>query len=308
MTRGLVPSLLCLLAPWSAFAAGLKPASVTASSSYPPEDGTSYDASQVIDGKASTSWVEGDPGNGLGAWVEFDLGGAKTITRLRVWGAIWYSTDFWERAGRPKELELKFADGSTVKMPMSDEMKPQDFTLPKPTSTTSLRVRISAAYNGTTWSDTAISEIQVFDAATTGPSVAAVTASSEAPADADGYYYASNVVDGLPDTMWCEGNKASDGTGEHLEIRFSGSQAISKVTVVNGIGGSLAAWMKGNRTTAALLTFSDGGSERVTIKNSMLPQVISFPSHTTSSVKVTFETIVKGKEYDDLCISEAYFE
>ena len=67
MTRGLVPSLLCLLAPWSAFAAGLKPASVTASSSYPPEDGTSYDASQVMDGKASTSWVEGDPGNGLGA-------------------------------------------------------------------------------------------------------------------------------------------------------------------------------------------------------------------------------------------------
>ncbi len=73
------------------------------------------------------------------------------------------------------------------------------------------------------------------------------------------------------------------------------------------MGTSIAFWMKANRATAATLEFSDGSTERVAIKNSMMPQDITFAAHTTSKVKIKFDEVARGKEFNDLCISEAYF-
>ena len=59
-------------------------------------------------------------------------------------------------------------------------------------------------------------------------------ASSTYPSDNDGSYEPKNVEDGLLDSMWCEGSTDGDGVGEWIEVRFAGSQAISKVRVNNG--------------------------------------------------------------------------
>jgi len=138
--------------------------------------------------------------------------------------------------------------------------------------------------------------------------VARFGASTTLAADNDGDYEPKNVSDGIVDSMWCEGSSDGDGAGEWLEFDFGTARAVSSMSMVNGIGTSLPFWMKGNRATAATLTFSDGSTEEITIKNSMLPQTVSFPSHQTKSVKMMFTGIAKGKEYNDLCISEAYFK
>jgi hypothetical protein len=65
--------------------------------------------------------------------------------------------------------------------------------------------------------------------------------------------------------------------------------------------------MNSNRATKATLTFSDGSTHAVVIKNSASLQKVEFPSKTTSSVRVTFTEVYRGKEYNDLCISELYF-
>jgi hypothetical protein len=115
------------------------------------------------------------------------------------------------------------------------------------------------------------------------------------------------AADGINDSMWCEGNKAGDGTNEWIEFTFPAAQAVAKLSLVNGVGSSMGTWMKSNRATAATLTFSDGSTAAVALKNSMLPQVVEFPSRTTSKVRVTFTTVVKGKEFNDLCVSELGF-
>ncbi len=38
-----------------------------------------------------------------------------------------------------------------------------------------------------------------------------------------------------------------------------------------------------------------------------MKQTISFPEHETSKVRITFTEVYKGKEFNDLCVSEAYF-
>ena len=229
----------CVL-PGAAEAARVKVAAVTASSSYPADESVNYEPKQLIDGKSGTSWVEGDPGGGLGSWVELDLGGAQNVQKIQVWGGMWYSSEYWARANRPKSLEVKFSDGSVQEFAMTDAQEVQVLSLAKPVSTSTIRLKVKANYNGSTWQDTAISEIQVFDA------------------------------------------------GADDQVR---PVALSAST-----------------TTAATLTFSDGSTATVEVKATVMPQTIAFPSKSTSNVTITFTGISKGKEFNDLCISEAYFQ
>lgn len=306
------PGLGLVALAWAlnpAWAGQVKVKGTTASSSYPPENGVSYDSNRARDGKVSTSWVEGDDGSGLGSWIEVDLGEQVAVQRLKIWGGLWYSSEYWERANRPKDIEVAFDDGAVEKLSLADEMKPQEFTLSTAHTTDSVRIKVESVHNGSTWYDTAISEIQVFDTSPDARApVASVTASSVAPQDADGSYPPVNVLDGIVDTMWCEGNEDGDGVGETLTFTLKGSSRVGSLHMVNGMGTSLAFWMKANRATSATLVFSDGSSERVAIKNTMLPQVIDFSPRTTTSVQIRFDEVAQGKEFNDLCISEAYFK
>lgn len=292
----------------STFAARIDTANVTVSSSFAPTGGVRYDAKQSKDGKLSTCWVEGDEGSGLGAWMQLDLGGEHAVDTLKIWAGMWYSYDYWTRANRPKTIEFKFSDGSVETHEMTDKMVVQVVKLNKVHKTSTVRMKIKAVYNGNTWFDTAISEVQVFDmSAEKNVAISTYRSSSELPEDGDGNYQAKNVNDGINDSMWCEGNKEGDGTGEWLEFDFKGQHKVGSMTLVNGIGSTMMIWMKGNRATEAQLDFGDGSSEKVMVKNSYQPQTITFPSRMTSSVKVTFTKVMKGKEYNDLCVSEAFF-
>jgi len=252
--------------------------------------------------------MEGDPGNGLGAWITLDLGDARAIDTVKIWAGWWYSYDYWTRASRPKSVELKFSDGSTELHELTDKMEVQELKLKAPRQTSTVRIKIKEVYKGTTWFDTAISEVQVFDkSAETHATVSAYTVSSELAADGDGNYSPKNMHDGIGDSMWCEGNKEGDGVGEWVSFGFGTQKKVSSLTMVNGIGSGMMVWMKGNRATAATLEFSDGSTEQVQIKPTFTSQTIKFAAHTTSSVKMTFTKVIKGKEYNDLCVSEAVF-
>lgn len=276
--------------------------SVSASSHY-TESGN-YEPERVADGKQGTAWVEGDAGAGLGAWVELDLGGEHTVDSLRIWAGDWYNDTSWNRANRPKELEVKLSDGTTEIHTLKDAREVQEIPLGgKKTST--VRLRLKSTYSGSTWPDTGISEVQVIgDGALPGHS-ATISASSNAPADGDGTYVAANVVDQISDSMWCEGD-AGDGAGQSLTFDFGKAVPVSKLTLINGIGTSLPLWMKANRATKATLAF-DSGAQTVELKPSFRPVTVSFTPVTTRKVTVTFDTVVKGAEYNDLCVSEAWF-
>lgn len=298
-----------LLGASPAEARRLEIASVEASSTFPDEGRIRYDAGQLVDGKVSTAWVEGEDGSGLGSWLELDLGGERTVHKVKVWPGFWYSREFWHRTNRPRELEIRWSDGTSDRFEIPDAMEPFEAVLATPRRTRSARLIVRNVYAGNTWLDTAISEIQLFDAEAGDAAVPrAFAASSQLPNDADGIYDPKNVGDALVDSMWCEGSEEGDGTGEWIEVRFPGLERVSSLHLVNGIGTGLPYWMKGNRATRAQLRFSDDTTVDVDLRNTMLPQDVTFPPRLTSSVRVTFTGIVRGKEYNQLCISEARFE
>ncbi len=302
--------MLCLFAlVTTAEAAPIEVATVSATSTYPEEAGVSYNPQNAIDGKQSTVWVEGDTnGSGLGESVQFTFESSTKVQSFRIWSGNYYSYDFWQRHNRIKEIEVEFSDGSTQKYTLKDEMVPQMVQLETPVETSTVRIEVKSVYRGSTFTDTVISEVIFYDDQPESVlSIASYNTSSVYPADADGSYEPTNLSDGVTDSMWCEANKEGDGTGEWVEFNFGAPQDVSSLIMVNGNGYSFPFFMKGNRATKATLTFSDGSTEDIDIKNSLMKQTISFPEHETSKVRITFTEVYKGKEFNDLCVSEAYF-
>jgi hypothetical protein len=297
---------LVLSALPTVLAAPIKPASWSAVSSATAAESENYEPTNLGDAKQSTSWIEGEQGSGLGAWVQAGFDGDKSLTGFTIWPGYWYNFEYWQRYARPKTIVVEFSDGSSQEFAVADSFKPQSFTFSAPKKTSSARVKVKAVYAGSTFPDFAISELVFRDAAPErGVAVKAFAASSTFPSDGDGNYEPANMQDGVLDSMWCEGKKDSDGANEWVEFTFGGATSISKLALRNGSATSLGMWMKSNRATGGTLTFSDGSTESVVVKDTMSEQVISFPAHTTSKVRLTFTTVNKGKEFNDLCVSEA---
>ncbi|MFN7142202.1 MAG: discoidin domain-containing protein [Myxococcota bacterium] len=308
MVLGSLVPLLASILVGSSHAAVVKPISWSASSSAPGSDGVSYDVANVADARQSSPWVEGDQGSGLGSWVQADLGGEKTLTGLTVWAGVWYTQEYWNRYNRPKVLVVEFSDGTSQEFSLADEFKPQTLTFTAPKKTSTVKLKVKGIYNGNTFNDTGISEVVLHDAAKPPHlPVSGYKTSSTFPADGDGNYEPVNVADGILDSMWCEGNKTGDGTNEWLELDLGAPQSVSKLVLRNGNAYSFAYFMKSNRATAATVTFGDGATETVTLKDTISEQTVNFAApHTTNKIRLTFTTVKKGSEFNDLCISEAY--
>jgi hypothetical protein len=295
-------SLLLSLAP-HADAAPVKVTAWSASSTAAASDARNYEVTNLGDGKQGTAWAEGEDGAGLGSWVLADFGGPHTLTSIVVWGSHWYNVEYFGHYARPKTVVAEYADGKTEEFTLQDEQKPQVLRLKSPVQTASVKLRIKAIYSGK-GVDTGVSEVKFFDDARGGPFTAAsVTASSVAASDADGGYGAGNASDGIVDSMWCEGNKGSDGTGEWLDLALGGSQPVSGLKIRSGAP-SLDLFKAVNRPTTATVKFSDGSTESITFKDMLFEQSFSFSTRNTDHVKLTFTGVKKGEKYDDMCVSE----
>jgi hypothetical protein len=297
---------LLLLATAPAEAGQLKVAQWSASSNAPATDARNYEVTNLGDGKQGTAWAEGEDGAGLGSWVMADFGEARTVTTLTVWASHWYNVEYFGHYARPKTVVAEYANGTSEEFTLQDEQRPQLLKLKSPVSTQTVKLRIKAIYSGK-GVDTGISEIKFFDASPGETTTAAtVTASSVAASDADGSYIAGNASDGIVDSMWCEGNKASDGTGEWLDLALGGSQTVSAVKLRSGAS-TMDLFKAVNRPTTATLRFGDGSTESITLKDMLFEQTFPFSARTTDRVKVSFTGVKKGEKYDDMCVSEITF-
>lgn len=305
MTR-LLPIATCFLLASTASTATATTLTISgtdAKSEEPSAEGVSYGARNLRDNKAATVWVEGESGSGLGAWVELDLGSPQDINGIRLWAGVWSSPDFWQRHNRPQEIQLTFDDGSTQLVTLDDEMRMFDIPVDGGTKNTQkVRITIKSVYSGSTFNDTGLSEVQIYNNADgDNATVSAASASTTYPG-----YEPAAAHDGLVDTMWCENNESSDGVGEWLQLDLNGSERISAISIISGNGSSFTMFRQFNYGRAATLTFSDGSTEAITLKPVPMAQRVEFSPRSTSSVRISFDEVVRGSDtdYNDLCVSE----
>ena len=113
----------------------------------------------LSDGECRSFWAEGVPGPGIGQWVQTRLKHSVRLRELRILpGNNSYATAF-RRYGRPKTLKAIFSDGRSRLLHLADAPTLQRF--PVNVTTRSVRFVIMAAYRGTDYPATCISEVEL---------------------------------------------------------------------------------------------------------------------------------------------------
>ena len=117
------------------------PAAATASSTYPADADSSYDAALTYDGMVDTMWCEDNKtGDGTGEWIEWSFGSSRSISHVTVNNGNAGSLSVNMKSNRALQAKLQFDDGSTAEITLKPS--PTTQTVAFPARTTS-KVRMS---------------------------------------------------------------------------------------------------------------------------------------------------------------------
>ncbi len=141
---------------------------VSASSNLRPENGHTYEASNLVDGYKPTCWAEGVAGNGEYEYVTFVFDEPMVLARARVipgYAKMEGTWDRWWSNGRLQRVELEFSDGATEKLDFGDWKGWQEFDLGE-IRTRAVKMTILRVFGSEPGpqraSDTCVSEVELW--------------------------------------------------------------------------------------------------------------------------------------------------
>lgn len=294
----------------------LRVKSVKANSTLPDKDGESYAETNVLDDKAGTYWAEGKPDAGMGTMFTVNFDGQVTLSKIKVWNGCWQTADLWKRMYRVKEIELKYPDFTYERLTIPDGQEPQVISLKEPKKLDNVKLVIKGVYDGTTFQDTAISEIRFLD---DSPSAlvggAQASASSELPPEKDNLdlkaYAAVKATDGFVDTYWCENTPGKggpgQGIGEWLRVDLGSAVAVKTMRIAIGNGFDQKSFVHNSRPLVLKAEFSDGSVRELTLEDRPGLQDVDLGGKSLSWVKLTIVKVAEGTRWNDTAIAEVQF-
>ena len=84
-----------------------------------------YYASNAIDGKRTTAWIEGVDGPGLGEWIRFDFDREINVHRILIQPGYFKSPQIWAENNRLASMTAQFSDGTSRELKFADIMESQ---------------------------------------------------------------------------------------------------------------------------------------------------------------------------------------
>jgi len=129
----------------------------TASSVRVPISVASYQASNTLDGRLNTAWIEGVVGPGIAEWIRFDFDREVDIRGMTIFPGYFKSPEIWAQNNRVAAVSLNFSDGTIQRFRFPDGMVKQTLTLGS-VRISSVKIVIEEVYFGKD-PDTAISEV-----------------------------------------------------------------------------------------------------------------------------------------------------
>ena len=122
----------------------------------------SHTAAAAFDGDAATSWIEGEVDDGINQTLTVYADTPQKIKRICIYNGICISEEDFKRHNRVKECRITLGDGTLFSAELLDglDYQPCVIEFPNPVETTQVTFTILSVYAGTTYSDTAITEIE----------------------------------------------------------------------------------------------------------------------------------------------------
>lgn len=116
-----------------------------------------YYASNAIDGKRATAWIEGADGPGIGEWIRFDFDREINLHRILWQPGYFKSPAIWNQNNRLASVRAEFSDGTWRELTFADRMDSQKMDVGA-VRTRWVKFVITAVHYGTD-PDTAVSEV-----------------------------------------------------------------------------------------------------------------------------------------------------
>lgn len=278
---------------------------VKASSTAPESMGVSFSPTFMVDGKVGTFWGEGEASAGLGEWIEFRFDGEVTLSRIELYNGNWYSREYYDRHNRAKMIQVKFSTGTPEKWELVDKLEKQVLVLKTPVKTRSVRLVLKEIFPGNTYNDTYLSEILFFNEEPGGVlTQLKPKATSSLPADADASYTPERALDGITDTVWCEGKKDS-GVGESITLTLPAPTALKELRVLPGVPVTSDTYAKNGRPTKLKVELDGKTSVEGTLTDTFNTwSAVGLEGAKASTVKLTVIEAAAGTSFNDTCIAE----
>ncbi|MBX4912786.1 NADase-type glycan-binding domain-containing protein [Rhizobium bangladeshense] len=137
------------------------PAELCVSSRLPAASGNMYELDHLSDGRMSTAWVEGAPGDGIGETILMTFSRPTTARKLRLVNGYAKNADIFRKNNRVRTLQLTTSAGEIRTLHLSDNTSWQEFALSSAREIKWLMLKIISVYPGWKYQDTAISELRV---------------------------------------------------------------------------------------------------------------------------------------------------
>ncbi|RVT86722.1 hypothetical protein DXV76_01135 [Rhodobacteraceae bacterium CCMM004] len=137
------------------------PAEVCASTVLPPQGTNDYGPENLFDGDPATAWVEGLPGDGIGATLTLIFAQPLPQVELVLRTGYQKSNRAYADNGRAAELHLTASNGVSGRLVLQDTPVPQGWTLAELAGITWMTLELVAAHPGARWQDTALSAMEI---------------------------------------------------------------------------------------------------------------------------------------------------
>lgn len=135
-----------------------------ASSVLPPDKITSYyGPNNAVDSNYMTAWNEGAEGSGVGEWICVTADSPQWTHGVRLVTGYPKSEDVYYKNNRVRDATIELSDGYTASITLNDAYREyQEFDFGDYHQTTYIRITIDSVYEGSTWQDASICEIQAY--------------------------------------------------------------------------------------------------------------------------------------------------
>lgn len=131
----------------------------SASSTRAPEQNTTYEAANVLDGSILTAWSEGASGAGIGEWIRCDFDREVNLRRILITPGYFKSTALWMQNNRLAAATFTFSDGTSRSYTFPDLQQEQRLDVGG-VKTSSVKMTIDKIYGGSVdREDTLISQM-----------------------------------------------------------------------------------------------------------------------------------------------------
>jgi cytoskeletal protein RodZ len=121
-----------------------------------------HGADNVLDKDNSTAWSEGVSGNGIGEVLTITLDEKCVISGIIIMNGYQKSENLYQKNSRPSDLEVEFSDGTTETIHIHDQMGWETLNFSQTHVADEISFFIKDVYEGTTYEDTLITEIEIF--------------------------------------------------------------------------------------------------------------------------------------------------